>query len=149
MAESENSKILWRGVMGGLLGNIAKSAVFWFYFSFIHTKASGYLDNPSAVGVFAFLGMPSAIVLSFIIVLVTRSIGLRTRRRIGILGGAAIGDGLIGVLVGILLLLPKMKFPLDNAFSWIFMAPFVGDFGLIIGAIAGMMAGQRKRKRFP
>lgn len=148
MAASETSKILWRGVMGGLLGNLAKFAAFWFYYSFIQTEASGYLGNTRAAGIFAVLGVPPAIFLSIIIVLVVRSIGLQTRRRIGVLVGAAIGVGFMGALVVTISLIPKMGLSLDSFFSWIIVAPFVGDFGITIGAAAGMMAGQRKGMRF-
>jgi uncharacterized membrane protein len=146
MAESNVSIILWRGVIGGVLGNILKSAVFWAYFSFINTKQSGYLDTTSAVGLFAVLGIPSAIFMSAIIVAVIKSINLKLGRSIGILGGAVIGIGLMCALVIILLLVSNMKLPLDNFSSWIIAAPFYGDFGVIIGATAGMMAGQRNLK---
>jgi hypothetical protein len=147
MGESNISIILWRGIMGGLLGNIVKSAIFWAYFSFINTKQSGYLDNTGAVGLFAFLGMPSAVFMSVIIAAVIRSIKLKSGRSIGILGGAVIGIGLMCALVIILLLVSNMRLPLDNFSSWIIAAPFYGDFGVIIGAVAGMAAGQRNKMR--
>jgi hypothetical protein len=145
MAESNISIILWRGIMGGLLGNIVKSAIFWAYFSFINTKQSGYLDNTSAVGLFAFLGMPSAVFMSVIIAAVIRSINLKSGRSIGIPGGAVIGIGLMCALVIILLLVSNIRLPVDNFSSWIIAAPFYGDFGVIIGAVAGMTAGQKNK----
>jgi hypothetical protein len=34
--------MLWRGIMGGLLGNSVKSAILWMYFSYISTQNSGF-----------------------------------------------------------------------------------------------------------
>jgi hypothetical protein len=134
--------------MGGLLGDFVKAAIFWLYYSFIHTEASGYLDNPSATILFAVLGIPSAILFGIIITAIVSAIKLKSGRRIGILGGAAIGVGLIGASVAILLFLPIRGLPVDNWFSWAITASFVGDFGIIIGAVAGMTAGHKNRVRF-
>jgi hypothetical protein len=133
--------------MGGLLGNTVKSAIFGLYFSFISTESSGYFRNTSLVEAMFFLGMPSAVVMSIIIVSIIRGITLRSERHIGVLGRAILGPLIMSVLLAIILLVTGNVLPVRNSSSWMIASLFYGDFGVIIGAIAGMMAGQRNKMR--
>jgi hypothetical protein len=148
VAESNTSKILWRGVMAGLLGNIVKFAIFWFYYGFINTEESGYLSKSDMLEVSVVLGIPSGVSLSIIIVAIIRWIKFKSGRSIGILGGAAIGVVFMGALLGLLWLLSNTPVS-PNVLSFIIIAPFMCDYGVIIGAVAGMMAWQRDSMRLP
>ena len=134
---------LWRGALGGLLGNFAKSIIIWVIFSLIYPKKIGYFGTAPTVLLFVILGIPSSIIMGVIIAVVIRAINLKKGYGMGFPGRAAIGAGIVCALRVVIylydILIPAVnRWSADNFSAWMIASLFYIDFGVIIGATAGL-----------
>lgn len=130
-----NSISLWRGTLGGVLGNLAKSIIVAAGMLISSTRVDG------SVFFLAILGIPCAAISGLIIAIIIRVIA-RTIR-MGIIARAVTGAGLL-LAVGLIAYFGVSDWSLDDISTWMVTSLFYIDFGLITGAVAGILAGQKK-----
>lgn len=126
---------LWRGSLGGVLGNLAKAIIVAAGIFISSTRFDG------SVLFFAVLGIPSAAISGLIIAIIIRVIARKFR--MGIIARAATGAGLLLALGLIAYFSDVSSWSADEISTWMIASLFYIDFGLITGAVAGIMAGPK------
>jgi hypothetical protein len=131
-----NSISLWRGALGGVLGNLAKAAIVAAGILISSTRFDG------SVLFLGILGIPSAAISGLIIAIIIRVIARKIR--MGIIARAATGAGLLLALGLTAYFSDVSSWSADEISTWMSASLFYIDFGLITGAVAGIMAGRKK-----
>jgi hypothetical protein len=127
---------LWRGALGGVLGNLAKAAVVSL---FLLLSPGRFDDSLLLLGV---LGIPAAAIMGVVIAAILRLIA--RRYSFGVFGRATIGGALLLALGAIAYTLGVSGWSIDDISTWIVATLFYSDFGIATGAVAGIMAGRKK-----
>ena len=135
---------------GAIVANFAKAAIIWIVLTFFYSKRAGYFDSNTVAFLFAISGIPSAAVAGAVIALVIRGVDSKAGINLGPVGRAAVGAGLL-CATSLLLYYYDKYFPrinrwsADNPSSWMVWSIAYWDFGIMIGAIAGVMSTRETR----
>jgi hypothetical protein len=139
-----------RAMKGAVLANFAKAAGIWIVLTFLYPGRTGYIDNNGVAFLFAISGIPSSAFAGAVIALVIRGVNSKAGIKLGPFGRAAVGASLL-CATSLLFYYYDKYFPgknrwsADNPSSWIVWSIAYGDFGIVIGSIAGVMATRKTR----
>src|SRR5947199_2041533 len=141
MAEKSIRTLLWRGALGGIVGNILGAAFWWPFYDFHYGRGT----HLSYYFLFIVIYSPIAAVVGVVIAAILRWIDLSTGRNLGIIARGVVGASFAGgggVIASYLL-----YSNIDRAYLGLSYTMFYAKYGLILGAVAGIIVGSQNHSK--
>ena len=131
-----------RGTLGGLLGAFVKALLFWIFYVFKPEADGGYKYLVIMLPIF---GLPWAALAG---ALIGYAVGKRSHdKKPGLLASSVVGAGALAVIGVSGYFLGARSVSIDNVMGISIFSLFFPDFGVISGALAGLLCGYSSRHK--
>ena len=131
-----------RGTLGGLLGALVKALLFWIFYVFKPEADGGYKYLVIMLPIF---GLPWAALAGALIGYVI--VNISDHKRPGLWTSSAVGAGALAAIGAAGYLLGARSVSIDNVVGVSIFSLFFPDFGVISGALAGLLCGHSSRHK--